>query len=228
MTNRNNPRRGDRHRMEHGPRWENPDPGKGCNSTHVAKARRKWKQINRRAERRKERNRQMETDPSELAPVAEGKLVLAELLLERLMEVFEPNDPHPSVLWITAQTEEDQLACLRWASCVLVHDGQPDAKVPPAPQVLKDWADSAVPKVVLVFREGAGGLGEPAEATLEALHDRLDQWYRRVALNAGSLEDGEGPFPSWTCELHFQGYDEKNDNAPIIGAHVDEKVSESI
>jgi hypothetical protein len=52
MTNRNNPKRGDKKRTEHGPRWENPDPGKGCNSTHVAKGRRKYKARIRRDERR--------------------------------------------------------------------------------------------------------------------------------------------------------------------------------
>lgn len=52
MSNRNNPRRSDRRRMEHGPRWEHPDPGKGCNSTHVARARAGWKKIQRRADRR--------------------------------------------------------------------------------------------------------------------------------------------------------------------------------
>jgi hypothetical protein len=52
MSNRNNPRRGDKRRTEHGPRWENPDPGKGCNSTHVAQGRKKWKRIAARSERR--------------------------------------------------------------------------------------------------------------------------------------------------------------------------------
>lgn len=52
MSNRNNPRRGDKRRTEHGPRWEHPDPGKGCNSTHVARARRKYRDARRRRERR--------------------------------------------------------------------------------------------------------------------------------------------------------------------------------
>lgn len=55
MTNRNNARRDDKRRTEHGPRWENPDPGKGCNATHVARARAKWKRINARKARRTER-----------------------------------------------------------------------------------------------------------------------------------------------------------------------------
>ena len=38
-------------RTEHGPRWENPDPGAGCNSTHVARTRRWWKNFKHRVER---------------------------------------------------------------------------------------------------------------------------------------------------------------------------------
>jgi hypothetical protein len=52
MSNHVNHRRGEKRRSEHGPRWENHDPGKGCNSTHVAKSRKKWKKRKRRAERR--------------------------------------------------------------------------------------------------------------------------------------------------------------------------------
>jgi len=52
MSNRINHRRGDQRRTENGPRWETGNPGAGCNSTHVAKARRKWRTIGRRAERR--------------------------------------------------------------------------------------------------------------------------------------------------------------------------------
>jgi len=39
-------------RTETGPRWENPNPGAGCNATHVARARRAWKRIGARSERR--------------------------------------------------------------------------------------------------------------------------------------------------------------------------------
>jgi hypothetical protein len=39
-------------RTETGPRYESPNPGKGSNSTHVARARRKWKRIANRTERR--------------------------------------------------------------------------------------------------------------------------------------------------------------------------------
>lgn len=52
MSNHTNARRGDQRRTEHGPRWENPNPGKGSNATHVARARRKWKARARRALRR--------------------------------------------------------------------------------------------------------------------------------------------------------------------------------
>lgn len=48
MSNHTNHRRGEKYRTEHGPRWENPDPGAGCNSTHVARARKGWKKIVRR------------------------------------------------------------------------------------------------------------------------------------------------------------------------------------
>jgi hypothetical protein len=51
MSNHDNPRRGDIRRSEHGPRWENGDPGAGCNSTHVARARRGWKKVHARIER---------------------------------------------------------------------------------------------------------------------------------------------------------------------------------
>jgi hypothetical protein len=52
MSNRTNHRRGDKRRTEHGPRWESHNPGKGCNSTHVARARRGWKRILARQLRR--------------------------------------------------------------------------------------------------------------------------------------------------------------------------------
>jgi hypothetical protein len=52
MSNHDNARRGDVRRSEHGPRYENGDPGKGCNSTHVARGRRAYKLLARRRERR--------------------------------------------------------------------------------------------------------------------------------------------------------------------------------
>lgn len=41
-----------RKRTETGPRWESHNPGKGCNSTHVARSRRAWKRIKNRTLRR--------------------------------------------------------------------------------------------------------------------------------------------------------------------------------
>lgn len=52
MSNHTNHRKGEQHRTEHGPRWENRNPGAGCNSTHVAKARSDWKKIKNRSLRR--------------------------------------------------------------------------------------------------------------------------------------------------------------------------------
>lgn len=52
MSNHDNHRRDELRRTEHGPRWENGDPGKGCNSTCVARARRGWKRIRARRVRR--------------------------------------------------------------------------------------------------------------------------------------------------------------------------------
>ena len=52
MSNHKNHRRGEDARTEHGPTWENPDPGAGCNATHVARGRRDWRTLGRRAERR--------------------------------------------------------------------------------------------------------------------------------------------------------------------------------
>lgn len=55
MSNKTNYRREEERRSEHGPRYEDKDPGKGCNSTHVAKGRKKYKRRIRRADRRKGR-----------------------------------------------------------------------------------------------------------------------------------------------------------------------------
>ena len=52
MSNRTGHRRGDKRRTENGPRWENANPGAGCNSTHVARARSAWKKIKNRSYRR--------------------------------------------------------------------------------------------------------------------------------------------------------------------------------
>lgn len=52
MSNHDNHRRGEERRSEHGPRWENGDPGKGCNATHVARGRRANKRRRARWARR--------------------------------------------------------------------------------------------------------------------------------------------------------------------------------
>jgi hypothetical protein len=52
MSNRTNPRRKKSKRTETGPRFENPNPGAGCNATHVARSRKKWKRVGARTERR--------------------------------------------------------------------------------------------------------------------------------------------------------------------------------
>lgn len=41
-----------RNRTENGPRWENKNPGAGCNATHVARTRRWWKRFANRTARR--------------------------------------------------------------------------------------------------------------------------------------------------------------------------------
>ena len=53
MSNKPNYRRNEPRRTETGPRYESKNPGKGCNSTHVARGRKKYKRRLRRAERRK-------------------------------------------------------------------------------------------------------------------------------------------------------------------------------
>lgn len=55
MSNHTNARRGDKKRTETGPRYENPNPGAGCNATHVARARAKWKRRGARKARREGR-----------------------------------------------------------------------------------------------------------------------------------------------------------------------------
>lgn len=52
MSNHRNHRKDEYARTEHGPAWENHNPGKGCNSTHVARSRKKWKTRIRRTTRR--------------------------------------------------------------------------------------------------------------------------------------------------------------------------------
>jgi hypothetical protein len=52
MANKTNPRRRGKRHTEHGPTWEGGPSASGCNSTHIARARRKWKRRANRSERR--------------------------------------------------------------------------------------------------------------------------------------------------------------------------------
>lgn len=52
MSNHRNHKRNEQAHTENGPRWESANPGKGCNSTHVARARCAWKKIKNRTLRR--------------------------------------------------------------------------------------------------------------------------------------------------------------------------------
>lgn len=50
MSKGPNHRRGEKRGQDSGPTWEGPTPN--CGGTHVARARKSWKDIGRRAERR--------------------------------------------------------------------------------------------------------------------------------------------------------------------------------
>ena len=52
MSSGPNHNRGHGRIQGNGPRFENPNPEAGCNSTHVARSRSKWKKINNRKLRR--------------------------------------------------------------------------------------------------------------------------------------------------------------------------------
>lgn len=52
MSSKANYRRGHDRVQERGPRWESLSPAHGCNSTHVARGRRKWKRLIARSTRR--------------------------------------------------------------------------------------------------------------------------------------------------------------------------------
>jgi hypothetical protein len=52
MSQRPNHRRGEDRHQDNGPTWEGGPPNSGCNSTHVARSRKKWKRIANRTERR--------------------------------------------------------------------------------------------------------------------------------------------------------------------------------
>jgi hypothetical protein len=52
MSSGPNHRRGHGRIQGNGPRYENPNPEHGCNSTHVAKSRAEWKRLHARRIRR--------------------------------------------------------------------------------------------------------------------------------------------------------------------------------
>lgn len=52
MSQKPNHRRGEPRHQDNGPTYENPTPNSGCNSTHVARSRAKWKRRIAKAERR--------------------------------------------------------------------------------------------------------------------------------------------------------------------------------
>lgn len=52
MSTKPNHRRGEDRKQDNGPTFESPTPAAGCNSTHVARSRRKWKRRAARSERR--------------------------------------------------------------------------------------------------------------------------------------------------------------------------------
>jgi len=52
MSQKPNYRRDEERHQDNGPVFEGGPPNSGCNSTHVAKSRKKWKRYRARAERR--------------------------------------------------------------------------------------------------------------------------------------------------------------------------------
>ena len=52
MSSHPNHRRGEPRRQDNGPSYESHTPAAGCNSTHVARSRKKWKRRAARSERR--------------------------------------------------------------------------------------------------------------------------------------------------------------------------------
>lgn len=165
------------------------------------------------------------TDPSELKPAIEEELDLESKCFLRLREMLSPG-VHPSIQWVESLTKEDLHLCLKYASAVIVYE--PGNVVPPAPPCLKRWAATTIPSVTLVFPEGTNSIGPHADQTLEMLHDRIDAWYRRVAVTCGAFEDGEGPFPRFSVELGMDGFDPDNEDAPLIKARIRESTTELI
>jgi len=54
MSQKINYRRDAKRHQDNGPTYEGGPPNSGCNSTHVARSRRGWRNIRRRKERRQE------------------------------------------------------------------------------------------------------------------------------------------------------------------------------
>jgi len=52
VSQKPNPRRGEKRHQDNGPTYESHTPNAGCNSTHVARSRKKWKRRANRSERR--------------------------------------------------------------------------------------------------------------------------------------------------------------------------------
>lgn len=63
MSNHDNHRREEQKRTETGPRFESANPGAGCNATHVARGRRKWKRITAQEDRQRAK-RQLDPERS--------------------------------------------------------------------------------------------------------------------------------------------------------------------
>jgi hypothetical protein len=152
---------------------------------------------------------------------------LSERCLAALADAFSP-DAYPSQLWIDAQAPEVQRELLRWASALTLHAEDPSQRVPPAPDVLKRWADESVPKVTLVFREGTNDLSEQAEGLLEALHDKLDLWFRHAYHRSAAYPtetEAMNEWPRWTVALEC---DHISDDAPVFRARTTEQFSEEV
>lgn len=64
MSNNTNHRRGHGRIQGNGPRYENGNPEAGCNSTHVARGRRKYKRRRHSSERMRAK-RELENTPDE-------------------------------------------------------------------------------------------------------------------------------------------------------------------
>jgi hypothetical protein len=55
MSQKPNARRGEKRHQDNGSTWEGGPPSSGCNSTHVARARKKWKRVANRTLRRNDK-----------------------------------------------------------------------------------------------------------------------------------------------------------------------------